>query len=110
MKTSENDDRLKEAVQLCTIHVERMSFAYKKIERHFPLTEEQFVNIVPEELSFFDQLIFRFSKLQDCMGGKLFPALLENLGEDINGIPFIDILSKSKLGCFNIDLIVIKLF
>lgn len=94
MKTSENDDRLKEAVQLCTIHVERMSFAFKKIEKHFPLTEERFVTIVPEELSYFDQLIFRFSKLQDCMGGKLFPALLENLGEDINGIPFIDILSK----------------
>ena len=94
MKISENADRLKEAVQLCTIHVERMSFAYNKIERHFPLTEDQFVNIVPEELSFFDQLIFRFSKLQDCMGGKLFPALLEYLGEDIDGIPFIDILSK----------------
>ncbi|MDD4969947.1 MAG: toxin-antitoxin system antitoxin subunit [Paludibacter sp.] len=94
MKSSESDDRLKEAVQLCTIHVERMSFAYKKIEKHFPLTELQYFNIVPEELSYFDQLIFRFSKLQDCMGGKLFPALLQNLGEEISGMPFIDLLSK----------------
>ena len=94
MKSLENEDRLKEAVQLCTIHIERMSFAYNKIKNHFPLTEERFTNIVPEELSYFDQLIFRFSKLQDCMGGKLFPALLENLGEETKGVPFIDLLTK----------------
>jgi hypothetical protein len=94
MKSSEMEDRLKEAVQLCTIHVERMSFAYNKIKAHFPLTEERYIKIVPEELSYFDQLIFRFSKLQDCMGGKLFPALLENLGEETIGVPFIDLLSK----------------
>jgi len=39
-------------------------------------------------------LIFRFSKLQDSMGGKLFPAILENLGEDIRELPFIDRLAK----------------
>ena len=94
MKSLEEADRLKEAVQLCTIHVERMSFAYNKIEKHFPLTELQYFNIEPEDLSYFDQLIFRFSKLQDCMGGKLFPALLQSLGEEINGVPFIDLLSK----------------
>ena len=94
MRTSENEDRLKEAVQLCKIHVERMSFAYHKIESYFPLREEQFINTVPEDLSYFDQLIFRFSKLQDCMGGKLFPSLLQNLGEETKGVPFIDILSK----------------
>jgi hypothetical protein len=94
MKSSEYNDRLKEAVQLCAIHVERMSFAYTKLEKYFPLTELQYFNIEPEELSYFDQLIFRFSKLQDCMGGKLFPALLQNLGEETDGVPFIDILTK----------------
>jgi len=28
------------------------------------------------------------------MGGKLFPALLEILGEETKGIPFIDLLTK----------------
>jgi len=28
------------------------------------------------------------------MGGKLFPAILENLGEDIRELPFIDRLAK----------------
>lgn len=48
----------------------------------------------PEELSFFDQLIFRFSKLQDSMGSRLFPAILLNLGENVKGLPFIDLLDK----------------
>lgn len=87
-------NQLHEAVLLCTIHEERMRFAWGKIESLFPLTTETYEALEPEILSFFDQLIFRFSKLQDSMGGKLFPALLENLGEEVRGKPFIDVLNK----------------
>jgi len=93
-KLSDKRDKLMEAVQLCTIHSERMSFAWGKIKMHFPLDKERYVHLQPEELSYFDQLIFRFSKLQDSMGGKLFPAILENLGEDVRELPFIDRLTK----------------
>jgi hypothetical protein len=92
--TDEKKDKLGEAVQLCIIHAERMSFAWNKIKFHFPLEREKYLRLQPEDLSFFDQLIFRFSKLQDSMGGKLFPAILENLGEEIKGLPFIDRLTK----------------
>jgi len=61
---------------------------------HFPLDREKYLLLQPVELSFFDQLIFRFSKMQDSMGGRLFPAILENLGEEISSLPFIDRLSK----------------
>ena len=91
---TEKRDRLQEAVLLCSIHFERMSFAREKIKIHFPLDKEKYTRLQPEEFSFIDQLIFRFSKLQDSMGGKLFPAILENLDEDIEGLPFIDRLSK----------------
>jgi len=91
---SEIQDKLNEAVQLSIIHSERMSFAWSKIEKHFPLNNEKYKLLLPEELSFFDQLIFRFSKLQDSMGGKLFPVLLTYLGEDVKGKPFIDQLAK----------------
>lgn len=93
-KLSEKRDKLTEAVQLCTIHSERMSFAWGKIKGYFPLDKEKYDHLQPEELSYFDQLIFRFSKLQDSMGGKLFPAILENLGEDVRELPFIDRLAK----------------
>jgi hypothetical protein len=91
---SENRNKLTEAVQLCTIHSERMHFAWEKVKDHFPLDKEKYKQLQPEELSFMDQLIFRFSKLQDSMGGKLFPSILENLGEDIRELPFIDRLAK----------------
>ena len=92
--TNETRDKLNEAILLCTIHSERMSFAREKIKMHFPLYRDEYLRLQPEELSFFDQLIFRFSKMQDCMGGRLFPAILENLGEEINSLPFIDRLVK----------------
>ncbi|WP_297092272.1 hypothetical protein [uncultured Draconibacterium sp.] len=90
----DNKDKLQEALQLCTIHSERMLFAEEKLKKHFPLSKATYLQLQPEELSFFDQLIFRFSKLQDSMGSRLFPALLLNLGENVKGIPFIDLLNK----------------
>lgn len=91
---NEKSDKLNEAVLLCKIHSARMSFAWEKLKMHFPLNMEKYNRLKPEELSFFDQLIFRFSKLQDSMGGRLFPAILENLGEEVKGQPFIDRLVK----------------
>lgn len=90
----EKRNKLNEAILLCSLHIERMSFAYMKVEKHFPLNTVKYKALEAEEISFFDQLIFRFSKLQDSMGGKLFPELLENLGEKVKGIPFIDLLNK----------------
>ncbi len=37
-----------------------------------------------------DQLIYRYSKLQDLMGRKLFVLILQGLGEDTEDLPFID--------------------
>lgn len=92
--TNENHDKLKEAYLVAKIHLERMQYAYSKIEHQFPLNIKLYEKISDEDLSFFDQFVFRFSKLQDCMGAKLFKAILDSLGEDTRGIPFIDILFK----------------
>ena len=93
---SERSDQLNEAIQLCTIHSERMQFAWGKVNSNFPLTVEKYNSLQPEVFSFFDQLIFRFSKLHDSMGSKLFPSLLESLGEETRGTPFIDLLTKME--------------
>ena len=92
--TNDHIDKLKEAVLLCSIHYERMSFAWEKINSHFPFDSNEYLSLAPEELSFIDQLIFRFSKLQDSMGGRLFPAILDALGEEIKERPFIDRLAR----------------
>ena len=87
-------DRLHEAQKLCEIHCERMNFAHGKLKHYFPLNKETYLQMPPEDMSYFDQLIFRFSKLQDSMGSKLFPAILDNLEEDTRSLSFIDILGK----------------
>ena len=96
MLTDELKNKLNETLAICELHHQRMMFAYKSIEKYWPLTESNFSQISPIELALFDQLIYRFSKLQDSMGARLFKQLLEMLEEDISGLPFIDILSKME--------------
>jgi hypothetical protein len=96
MLTEDLRDKLKETLAICDLHYQRMTFAWKSIEKFFPLTEINFSQISPIELALFDQLIYRFSKLQDSMGSRLFKQLLAALEEDISGLPFIDILYKME--------------
>ena len=71
-------------------------FAWGSIKQYFPLTDVIFKQISPIEQALFDQLIYRFSKLQDSMGARLFKQLLEALEEDLSGLPFIDILYQME--------------
>ena len=45
-------------------------------------------------MSFVDQLVFRFSKLQDTLGEKVFPAILRLSEEEVKRKTFIDILNR----------------
>jgi len=71
-----------------------MEFAYSKISNLFPLNLVQYESISQEELSYFDQFIFRFTKLQDCMGNKLFKYILESLAENTRELSLIDMEQK----------------
>ncbi|MDM7274250.1 hypothetical protein [Sulfurihydrogenibium azorense] len=72
-------------------HKERLEYAKSKIEK-WQLTQEILDD--PEIVETIDSFIFRFSKMQDSMGEKLFPLILETLGEETRNKPFIDILNK----------------
>lgn len=96
MLTEELRDKLTETLAVCDLHFQRMMFAFNSIEKYFPLTEFNFGQISEMELALFDQLIYRFSKLQDSMGTRLFKQVLEALEEDFSGLPFIDILYKME--------------
>lgn len=88
------ENKLQETIKICEMHSHRMHFAFGKIKGIIPLDNKKYGNLTEDDHGSFDQLIFRYSKLQDSMGKKLFPAILENLGEDIENIPFIDLLNK----------------
>lgn len=58
----------------------------------------------PETLRILDQLLFRFTKLQDALGLRLVPATLSALSEPFEDWPMIDRLNRlEKLGFIEVD-------
>ena len=57
-----------------------------------------------EKLRILDQLLFRFTKLQDALGLRLVPATLAALSEPFEDWPMIDRLNRlEKLGYLDVD-------
>ena len=88
-------------------HLLRLENAFEALKRSytFPLTMNDFKVILnnTEHLAYSDQIIYRFSKLQDCMGAKLFKSVLLYEGENVNK-PFLDILNQLEaIDIINVD-------
>ena len=73
------------------LHLNRAEQAFKEINQ-FNLDSSLFRDF--EAIKTFDSFIYRFSKIQDYMGEKLFPAVLDMLGEYKSSLAFKDILNK----------------
>ncbi len=86
--------RLKQTIKECALHVKRMNSAFNKIKPFTPLTGEKLSNLSEDEIEHIDQYLFRFSKLQDAMGQRLFKNVLLALGEIIEGKSFIDVFDR----------------
>ena len=86
--------RLKTVLEVCKIHNQRMKYALDFLQDIFPVNAESYQELSQELISHTDQLIYRFSQLQDTIGNKLFPLILYGLGEYDQGLPLIDILNK----------------
>jgi len=88
-------------------HLARLSNALDELNKQydFPLNKVHFKALLDnvQNLAFSDQVIYRFSKLQDCMGAKLFKSLLLYQGENVNK-PFLDILNQlEKMDIIDVD-------
>jgi uncharacterized protein with HEPN domain len=97
------EDNLKESYK----HLERLESALNELSKFvkFPLNENDLrkINNSIQLLAYSDQIIYRFSKLQDCMGAKLFKSLLLFQGENANK-PFLDILNQlEKIDIIDVD-------
>lgn len=90
-------DLLKEHIKITDIHAQRLSVGIKKISPLLPFTPDTCEHLNNEQIAFFDLTTTRFVKLQNSIGAKIFPLMLELLGEDAHA--FIDKLNKlEKLG------------
>jgi hypothetical protein len=59
-----------------------------------PLNSDRYMNLSEDEIEHIDQYLFRFAKLQDAIGHRLIKAVLYYLGEQIDGVPLIDLFNK----------------
>jgi len=86
-------ERLNSSLQKCSMHLNRLHYASSQVYRLFPLTSDTYFTFSDATVGNIDQLIFRFTKLQDEIGNNTFRLLLEYLQEDIADKPFRDILN-----------------
>jgi hypothetical protein len=87
---------------ICRMHAERLQWATQTLSHWLPLTADKLERLTPIDLAVFDQFIVRFSKLQDAMGTKLFPAILELTREPGELDAFIDKLNRlEKIGALS---------
>jgi len=83
-----------EKLHECNQHKKRLLEAKSALKNIMPLKIEQYNNLESLMISVIDQMIFRFSKLQDTMGEKIFPTILELNGEEVKKMTFIDRLNR----------------
>lgn len=93
-KKQELLERLQREFTICDRHNLRIEEALSGLKSVLPLSVETYADLDTEQIRCLDQFIFRFSKLQDAMGAKIFRYVLEYLDEDISSLPMQDILNR----------------
>ena len=91
-------ERLKSYLSIADKHLLRLKSSLKALQATIPIDTEKYRALSEQEISFIDQMSYRFGKLQDVTGS-LLRVMLIILGEDIENAPFIDVLNRTeKLG------------
>ena len=85
--------RLKAVLHECSVHAERIAYAREMCAPLFPLDAEAYSKLDAKAIQQLDQLVYRFTKLQDALGAKLFPLLTAELREDAVTLTVLDRLA-----------------
>ncbi len=77
----------------CGKHIQRIEEAYSDLEPIIPLSAQKYIELNKQEVQALDQYLYRFSKLQDTMGDKIFRMLVKQYQQSEQQLPFIDMLN-----------------
>lgn len=89
-------DKLEPALQECQLHQQRLHSAWQELTQSQCL---QAASLTEQQVRVADQMVYRFGRLQDAMGTRLLPALLQIMQEWQDEQPWIDKLNRAeKLG------------
>jgi len=85
---------LKERLFESSLHKKRLQSALHKIKFIMPLDVDKYNDLDDIFISILDQMLFRFTKLQDTLGERVFPLILELANEPVKKMSFIDRLNR----------------
>lgn len=94
-----NKLKLEKYFHECDKHLQRINEAYEELKTFIPITAKEYEELSKEQVQAVDQYLFRFSKLQDTLGDKVFKLLVSLYDESFSQKTFIDILNTlEKMG------------
>lgn len=94
-----NEIKLQKYFRECDKHLQRIEEAYEDIKKFIPISCTSYKHLTKEEVRSIDQYLFRFAKLQDTIGDKIFKLIIAKYEENVDKLPFLDILNKlEKIG------------
>lgn len=86
--------RVKQNLEVCQSHADALKDAQEDLERRPPLGQEDLVEISKDLRRILDQFAYRYTRLQDDMGSRLLPSILQASGEEITKLSNIDRLNR----------------
>lgn len=92
-------ERLAREFEICDRHIQRIHEALDALHAEIPMSVDFYTGLDQDQIRCMDQFIFRFSKLQDAMGAKLFRYVLTYLDEDVSSLPMRDVLNLLERFC-----------
>lgn len=91
--------KIKKYINECKKHKLRIEKSYAKVKDIFPLSAQRYEKLSDDEIEAIDQYLFRFAKLQDALGMRLFKIIVSEYVDTINELTFLDILNHlEKIG------------
>lgn len=89
--------KLKPALEECAMHRQRLHQAWREASEFAALKGgANAAALDDEQVRTLDQLVFRFGRLQDAIGTRLLPALLQLTQEWRDDEPFLDKLNRAE--------------
>lgn len=89
-------------LEQCEVHARRMLWAKRALQTVFPLNADRLCALDDAKVAIVDQFVSRFAKLQDAMGAKLFPLVLELTKEQGDLDAYLDKLNRlEKIGALS---------
>ena len=86
--------KIESALREGAAHLFRLVGGTKKLAAVFPLAPGALAGLADDTVALVDQFIYRFTKLQDAMGTRLFPPLVAMITGNDDPRPFLDVLNQ----------------